>query len=254
VEYLETIQAAIRCVVEEQLDEIHTAADLWAAAIAGGGLVHVFGSGHSSLVCQDAYGRAGGLVPINWIIADDLLPLRGMRSSMIERLPGLAAVLLDFEPVRIGDALVVVSNSGRNAVPVEMAEVARNRGLRTIAITSLLHSQSFQSRAPSGKRLCEVVDVVLDNMAVAGDAAITVGQADGRVAVGPTSTVTGAAILQAIAVETAERLVEQGIRPQVFTSANIDNSESQNLTQVLGLEGLVPSLMAADVNRLSHLV
>jgi uncharacterized phosphosugar-binding protein len=135
-----------------------------------------------------------------------------------------------------------------------MGEVGRERGLRTIAITSLQHSRSFPSRAPSGKRLYEVVDVVLDNMAVAGDAAVTVGQADGRVVVGPTSTVMGAAILQAISVDTAERLAERGIRPPVFVSANVDNSAGLNVPQLLRLGDLVPSLMAADINRLSHVV
>ena len=254
IEYLESVQSALKGALEEQLDAIHAAADLWAAAIAGGGLVHLFGSGHSSLVCQDAYSRAGGLVPVNWIMGEDLLPLRGLRSSMVERLPGLAAVLLDFEPLRVGDVLVVVSNSGRNAVPVEMAEVGRERGLRTIAITSLRHSQSCSSRAPSGKRLCEVADLVLDNMAARGDAAISIGEGDDNVTMGATSTVTGCAILQAISLETAERLIRQGIRPPVFRSANLDNSEELNLKLLLSLDERVPSLMAADINRLSHVV
>ena len=214
LQYLAALQDLLRRIVEEQIDQIEAAADLWANALANGGMVHVFGSGHSSIVCQDVYGRAGGLIQVNWIVADDLLPIRGMRSSAIERLSGLAAALLDAEPVRAGDALVVVSNSGRNAVPVEMAELAVARGVRTIAVTSLQHSRAFASRAPSGKRLFEVAEIVLDNLAVAGDAAVAVGPPESAVRVGATSTVTGAALLQAVAVEATTRLAAMGIAPR----------------------------------------
>ncbi len=252
IDYLTVNRSAIDRVIATQADEIGRAADLWATTIAGGGLVHVFGSGHSSLVAQDVYGRAGGLVPVNWIVADDLLAFRGMRSSMVERVSGLASVLLSFEPIRTGDVLVVISNSGRNAVPVEMAEVGRSLGLATIAITSLQHSGSVASRAPSGRRLFEIADIVLDNLAVPGDAAISVGDGDGTVMVGATSTVVGTAILQAIAVEATERLAARGYRPAVFTSGNLDDAERRNRDRMVEREGLVPSLMASDFNRAHH--
>jgi uncharacterized phosphosugar-binding protein len=247
--YLELLQDLLRRIVDEQADKIEAAAELWAQAIANGGMVHVFGSGHSSLVCQDVYGRAGGFVQVNWIVSDDLLPLRGMRSSGIERLSGLAAVLLDAEPVRAGDALVVVSNSGRNAVPVEMAELAVARDVRTIAVTSVQHSSAFASRANSGRRLFEVAEVVLDNLGVAGDAAIRVGSPGHAVDVGATSTIMGATLLQAVSVGAATRLAAMGIPPRVFVSANVDEGDAQASEALGGLTGLVPSLMAADVNR-----
>jgi uncharacterized phosphosugar-binding protein len=249
LEYLVTLQELLRRAVEEQLDRIEAAADAWVDALAGGGMVHVFGSGHSSIVCQDVYGRAGGLVRVNWIVADDLLPIRGLRSSAIERLTGLATALLDAEPVRAGDAFVVVSNSGRNAVPVEMAELARARGARTIAVTSLQHSRAFASRAPSGKRLFEVAEIVLDNMAVAGDATIAVGPPDAAIRVGATSTAIGAALLQAVSVEATARLTARGTAPAVFLSANADGGDARAIDALRELDGLVPSLMAADVNR-----
>lgn len=253
-QYLTTVQDVISRILTEQLDRIEQAAELWTNAIAGGGMVHVFGSGHSSLVCEDVYGRAGGLVEVNWIMSDDLLPMRGMRSGQVERLPGLAAVLLDAEPVRPGDALVVVSNSGRNTVPVEMAELAVARGVHTIAVTSLAHSLAFESRAPSGRRLCEVTEVVLDNRAPVGDATILVGPPDRRASVGAISTIAGAALLQAVSVETAERLAARGMPPRIFVSANADGGDAQSYAALRGLSGLAPSLMAADVNRLREMV
>lgn len=249
-EFLDHVSLLLQSVREGQLEGIDRAAGLWVEAIATGGLVHVFGSGHSALVCMDMYGRAGGLVPINWITGEDLLPLRGLRSGAIERVPGLAAVLLDFEPIRPGDVLVVISNSGRNAVSVEMAEAGHERGLRTVGITSRAHSLSFPSRAPSGKRLCEVVDVVIDNMGAVGDASVVVGEGDDAVAVAPTSTVIGAAIVQAITAEAVERLVARGVRPSVFISANGDDGELHNRAELGRLWRRMPSLLAADIGRL----
>lgn len=250
--YLTHLQGLLSRVIDEQLPQVHAAADLWATSIAGGGMVHVFGSGHSAAVCQDVYGRAGGLLDVNWIVGDDLLPLRGMRSGAIERLSGLAAVLLDAEPIRSGDTMVVVSNSGRNAVPVEMAERARDRGLHTIAVTSVSHSRSFASRAPSGKRLFEVAEIVLDNLGTPGDAVIAVGATAGVPDVGATSTIIGAALLQAVSVETAVRLAGMGRTPRVFVSANVDEGDAKWAQTVRGYSGLVPSLLASDVNRAHH--
>jgi uncharacterized phosphosugar-binding protein len=249
-EFLDLAVVLLKRVRESQLDAIHRAAEFWVESIEGGGLVHVFGSGHSSLVCVDMYARAGGLVPINWIMGEDLLPLRGLRSGALERLPGLAAVLLDFEPIRRGDTLVIVSNSGRNTVPVEMAESGRERGLRTVGITSLNYSRHFQSRAPSGKHLSEVVDVVIDNLGAIGDAAVTIGEGSEAVAVAPTSTVIGAAIVQAITAETAERLAARGTRPPVLISANVDDSEHHNCAELVRLRQRMPSLLAGDISRL----
>lgn len=248
--FLERLSALLGELRSSQLAVIAEAAELCAAAIAGGGLIHVFGSGHSNLVCQDLFARAGGLVPVNLIVAEDLLSHRGLRCGAVERVPGLAIAILDAEPVAPGDVLIVVSNSGRNAVPVELAEGARRRGLRTVAVTSLAHSRSVTSRAPSGRRLFEVVDVVIDNLGVSGDAAVTVGSGVTSASVGATSTVAGAAALQAIAVQTAARLVELGLRPPVFVSANVEAGDAHNEAALKALGQRVPSQLAADICRI----
>ena len=247
--FLNQLASMLERLRDAQVDTIGEAARICATVIASGGLVHVFGSGHSSLVAQDGFGRAGGLIPVNLIVSEDLLSIRGLRAGPIERVSGLAASLLESEPVQAGDALIVVSNSGRNAVPVEMAEIARARGLSTIAITSLAHSSEVASRAPSGKRLYEVVDVVIDNLAARGDAGVRLAGGPQSPVVGPTSTILGAAILQAISVETAATLAASGLEPPVFISANIEGGDAHNAEALRRLKARTPSLLAADISR-----
>jgi uncharacterized phosphosugar-binding protein len=141
-------------------------------------------------------------------------------SSERERRTGYAAELLDRYPLAAGDVLVIASNSGRNAVPVEMALAARQRGLASIAITSLAHSSAFPSRHPSGRRLFEIADHVLDNGGVVGDAAL---QLEGMPrAIGPTSTLVGAFLLNALVVRAIELAVARGHVPEVYASSNAD--------------------------------
>jgi uncharacterized phosphosugar-binding protein len=154
-------------------------------------------------------------------------------STSLERLPGLARAILDDEPIAPGDVLVIASNSGGNAVITEMAHLARERGLRTIAITSLEHATSEQARETAELRLHELVDVAIDNGGGVGDAAIAIEGLATRV--GPTSTVVGAAIANAIVAEAVERLVARGIVPAVFTSANVAGGDAHN--EVLLREG-----------------
>jgi uncharacterized phosphosugar-binding protein len=250
-EFLRYLGSLLTGVEKTQARPIEQAAELWATAMAAGGLVHVFGSGHSSLPCADVYGRAGGLVPINWIVSEELLPLRGMRSAAVERLSGFAAVMLNAEPVRAGDVLVVVSNSGRNAVPVEMVEAGRARGLHTVAITSLNHARSVASRAPSRRLVCDVADIVIDTLVPAGDAGLLVGEGPEMTRVGAASTIVAAAILQAISAETAERLAIRGMHPPVFASANVDGNEERNDAELRRMRVRAPTLLAADINRLA---
>lgn len=252
VDFLSHVGTLLNLVQATESTEINHAANLWADAISTGGLVHVFGSGHSSLPCADVFGRAGGLVPINWIVSEALLPLRGLLSNTIERLSGFAAVLLDSEPVRPGDVLVVVSNSGRNAVPVEMAEGGRSRGMSVVGITSLAHERTVASRAPSRRLLSDVANVVIDTHVPAGDAGLVVaGKGSVTARVGATSTILAAAILQTITVEAAARLAARGMQPPVFMSANIDGSEDHNDVELRRMLHRPPTLLAADIHRLT---
>jgi uncharacterized phosphosugar-binding protein len=206
---------------------IDAAATLIADAMASGATVHVFGSGHSHMLAEELYYRAGGFVRVRPILFEGLM-LHGSAplSTALERLPGLATALLDEHGVAAGDVLIIASNSGSNAVVTEMARQARARGLRTVAITSLEHATSDEARLQGQPKLHELADVVIDNGGGVGDAAIAVDGLATRVA--PTSTVVGAAIANALVAEVAERLARRGIMPEVFTSSNVAGGDAVN--------------------------
>jgi uncharacterized phosphosugar-binding protein len=206
---------------------IDAAASLLADAMAAGATVHVFGSGHSHLLAEELYYRAGGFVRIRPILFEGLmLHASAPLSTALERLPGLATALLDDHGVADGDVLLIASNSGSNAVVTEMARQASERGVRTIAITSLEHATSDEARQSGGSKLHELADVVIDNGGAVGDASIAVDGLAVRVA--PTSTVVGAAIANALVAEVAERLARRGIEPEVFTSSNVAGGDAVN--------------------------
>lgn len=212
--------------VRAQLPSIGRAADLVAAGLSASRPVNIFGTGHSHMIAEEAYYRAGGLVQVRPILVTGLMLHESVRiSTHLERLPGLAAALLQEYPLDEDDVLIIVSNSGANAVAVELAQEASRRGTALIAITSLHHANSAHARSV-GKRIHEFADVVIDNAGRAGDAAVTIpGLAN---PVGPTSTITGAAILNSIVVGAAERLTRAGHPPAVYTSANLAAGDANN--------------------------
>jgi uncharacterized phosphosugar-binding protein len=219
-EYLGKALAIAQQAADTQLGAIRVAAGLIADALAGGKTFWVFGTGHSHALAEELYGRAGGLADVRAILEPGLMLHEGLqKSSLLERLPGLADVLLEINPLAAGDVLLVASNSGRNAVPVEFALGARTRGVQVIALTSLAHSNATTSRAPGGQRLFETADVVIDNCGVLGDALIQVP--DTPEPTGATSTLVGALLLQALTVEVVTRLSARGQSPNVLRSLNV---------------------------------
>lgn len=210
---LEQLQRAF----EANREAIPAAADLIVRTVQADGIVHVFGSGHSQLVALDVAGRAGGLAGVN--------PLFDPLFGRAERLEGFAPLLLAVHSFQPADVLIVISHSGRNPAPIEVALHGKAHGLPVIAVTAVAFSRSMPSRHSSGKRLFEIADVVLDTLGVPGDAAVSLGPG---IAVGPTSTVVGAALLQAVMVEAAARLLARGIQPPVFRSGNLEGADVHN--------------------------
>jgi len=221
--YLTQAARTIQSVVDTQEPAIRAAGEAVARALVEGHRLWTFGTGHSHLLAEEVYHRAGGLDGVRAVLEPSLMLHEGAgKSSTLERLPGLAAALLSQHDVGAGDVVLVASNSGRNSVPVEFAEECVARGAVVVAVTSLDHSRSVASRAPSGRRLFEVADIVVDNCGVPGDAVLDVPGVDQRV--GPTSTMTGALIVQAIVCEAVSLMVELGHAPEVLRSANSDPS------------------------------
>ncbi|UCD56930.1 MAG: SIS domain-containing protein, partial [Candidatus Hydrogenedentota bacterium] len=216
-----------------QREQIEAAADIVARSVMADGVIHIFGTGHSSLIAQEAFMRAGGLLPVNAMLDQRVLLSGGaLNSSAREKQEGLAAEILDAHDIRSRDAGVVVSNSGRNAAPVEMAFEMRQRGIPVIAITSVRHSGSVKPSHASGKKLMDLADVVLDNGAPPGDALV---ELSGLVTnMGAASTVTGAAIINSVFILAAERMLAVGAEPIALPSGNVEAADYARIQAAMG--------------------
>jgi uncharacterized phosphosugar-binding protein len=227
--YLAVVTETIERVAAGQRDGVRQAADLITAALRAEGVIHAFGTGHSEALAMEIAGRAGGLVPTNRIALRDVVLYGGEPATVLgptlERDPGVAQRLYDLVPVREQDVFVVASNSGVNGTIVEFALLVKERGHGLIGITSREHSVQVDSRHPSGRKLAEIADVVLDNGAPYGDATLPL---PGGGAVGAVSSITAALLAQQIVVEVVARLVEAGETPPVYLSANIPAGDAHN--------------------------
>ncbi|MBC7264749.1 MAG: SIS domain-containing protein [Chloroflexi bacterium] len=225
--YLAEIQSMLKDVREKQKENILKAAEIIAQSVARGGILHVFGTSHSQLLAQEIFYRAGCLAPTNAMIE----PTLGLRKASencywYERQEAYGKIILDSYHTTPGDVILIISTSGRNEVPVEVAIQAKARGLKVIALLSLLYCANVEARHSSGKKLPDVADVVLDNGAVLGDAAIELEGIPYKV--GPTSGVIGAAILQALMVQVAQMLAERGVEPPIWVSVNVPGGAEIN--------------------------
>ena len=206
---------------EKNAGAIRAAAPAIGASIAAGGVVHTFGSGHSELISREIIGRAGGLVCVTGIID----PTGGF----IENLPGYGAKLVERYDrqyqLRAGEALIVISNSGKNASPIDVALYGKHKGLTVIALTCLAMSQETPSQHPSGKRLFECADHVLDNGGVPGDAIVELAPG---IRGGPTSTVIGCSVLNWLLLAAMDWLKERGHPLPVLRSQNLPGAIEHN--------------------------
>jgi uncharacterized phosphosugar-binding protein len=217
--YLEAAGSTLAEVAATQGEALEAAARLIAGSVAGGGVLHLFGAGHSQLVTLDAFLRAGGLACVNPIVDQALAPTAGQQVSRLERQQGHAATILEGEDLRAGEVVLVVSNSGVNPVPVEVALGCRARRLQVMALTNVEQAKATAARHPSGAKLHEIADVVIDNRCPAGDAALAL---DAGQRAGPLTTVVGAAVVAALTARVAELLQERGTMAPLLVSQNLD--------------------------------
>lgn len=210
-----------------QSDNLDCAAKQFANAFLRHKKVFVTGSGHSHTMAEEFYSRAGGLAFVVPILTPELtITDHPTKSSYIERLPGYARILAELYHISDGDVVLIASNSGRNAYPVEMALSAKERGATVIAVTNVRHSSATVSRDPSGKRLMDIADIVIDNCGEIGDACLALEGMETKVF--STSSIVNAFIAQAISVQTAAYIKAAGIEPPVFASMNVDGAEKVN--------------------------
>ena len=188
-------------------------------------IIHTFGSGHSHMVGLELFIRAGGLGNVNAMLDQDVLTSNGaLRSSKLEKLEGLADILWEEYRIEKGDIIIIISNSGRNALPVEMALRAKKEGIKIIAITSLTQTKEFASRHSSGKKLFEIADIILDNKVISGDGIMKVGNDR----IGAMSSINGMFIINTVVTEAMIRAEKSGIELPVYSSQNIDSFENND--------------------------
>lgn len=228
--YLDALDPVMARVAEQASGPVQEAAALIARSVLDDGVLQTFGSGHSEALAMELAGRAGGLVPSNRIALRDVVVHGGespevLGRGILERDPGIAARLYELAAPSPADAFVIASSSGVNGSVVEMARIVKEHDHPLIAVTSLAHTNGVESRHPSGQKLVDLADVVLDNGAPYGDAVL---ELPGGGAVCAVSSITAALLAQLVTAEVVRRLLEAGVRPPVYLSANIPEGDEHN--------------------------
>jgi uncharacterized phosphosugar-binding protein len=227
--YLAKCRQLLEAIAAQQT-QLQAAADLFAATILAGRMVHLFGSGHSRIMVEEMWPRYGSypgynpMVELSLTFHNPVVGSNGQRQAMfLENVPGFAERILrnyDFDPV---DSALVISSSGCNVVPIEIAQGLQARQVRVVVLVSKQHCEATVSKHPSGKKLVDFAEVVLDTGAPAGDAMVGIDGLDTPVS--PGSTVGGCVLVNALKAEVAQRLVQSGQLPQVLTAAVLAGTE-----------------------------
>jgi len=223
--YLERCKELVERVAA-QAAVVRTAADWFAASILAGRMVHVFASGHSRIMVEEMWPRYGSfpgfnpMVELSLTFHNPVVGSNGQRQAMfLENVTGLAERILRNFDVETADSALIISSSGCNLVPIEMAEGFRRKGVKVVSIVSLRHSAATATRHAGGARLQDVSDLVLDTGAPVGDAMVSIDGLDTPVS--PGSTVGGCMLVNAIKAEVADRLTRAGQPPKVLTAAAV---------------------------------
>lgn len=225
-EYGEKVRALLNRVDETQSENITTLANKIVENIENDKIIHTFGTGHSHMIGIEIFARAGGLGNVNAILDPDTLTAFGaQRSGRMEKVSGVSDVIFDSYKIVKGDIMIVSSNSGRNAMPIEMAMRCQKEGVYVVALTNVEQSKKAISRHASGKRLFECADLVLDSCVADGDAEMNI---DG-VLVGPGSSMASMYILNCATTEAMKICNKKGIKYPVFQSQNVDGFDNDSI-------------------------
>lgn len=226
-DYFSKIKKLLTLIENEEFKQIELAAEMVSQTIQNEGIIYMFGCGHSHILTEDMYYRAGGLVPIQPILHEPLMLHEGpITSSKLEKSNDYADSFINNYNITSQDLIIVISTSGRNPVPVDVALYASKKGARTIGITSIEYSSSQESRHIAGKKLMDCVDLVIDNHAPAGDALLS--HPDMNVKFASSSTVIGSAILNSMFAEAIHMMKEQKYDPPIFMSGNLEGTAEHN--------------------------
>jgi uncharacterized phosphosugar-binding protein len=239
--YFQKLIDLISKVEKEEAENIRTAAEKISQSIQAGGIIHVFGCGHSHMLAEELFYRAGGLAVIHPILIEELMLHKGaVQSSQLEKENDYVSQFMANVDIRTKDVVIVASTSGRNPVPIDVAQYAKQKGAYVLAITSLSYKKSVTSRHKDRIFLTDASDLTIDNHILVGDALMTHKSLD--VPFGPGSTVVGAAIVNAMMVEAVNIMCENQFTPPVFKSGNVDGCEEFNENLVNRYKSRIPLL------------
>ena len=228
-EYYEKVTDHFKTLVETQAGAIKTAAQWIGDTLIHDQLIHTFGTGHSHMIGLELFVRAGGLANVNAMLDSIVMTSEGSRrSAEIERIEGIADIIWDQHKIDTNDIIIVISNSGRNAMPIEMAMRAKREGLKVIGITSMLQTKQYPSRHSSGKKLYEVADLVLNNYVPSGDGLMDIA---GNLT-GPISTLAGVMLVNLIATEGMKIAAQTDVKLPIYFSQNIDGYSNEELYEL----------------------
>ncbi len=225
--FFDGIQAVFDRIRRTQGENIDRAAELIAQAVMQDGLVHIFGTGHSNAIAEEVFGRANTLAPVSQVVDLSMAgSVNTVRSFYLERVEGVGELIFEHVRPQPQDVFLVISNSGRNAVPIDFARAAQEHGHKVIVETCLAFSLSQPSRHSSGKRLLDYADVILDNQTPYADVVVQIeGMKPG---LGSASGIAGSLLVHATLVEAAVKIKESGIEPPVFMHGNLDGGMEYN--------------------------
>lgn len=225
-EYLNQIKLLISKFENGQMEAIKNASIIVANVIKNDGIIHTLGTGHSQAIGMELFARASNIANVNAIMDEMVLLSGGARkASTIEQTNGVAEKLWNKYKIEKNDTIIIISNSGRNALPIEMAMKARKEGLKVIAITSLSQSKKYDSRHDSGKKLYQIADIVIDNCVPSGDGVLK----SNNKLIGPASSILGILAINMIATEAIKINEQRGVQTPIFQSQNIDESNNNEL-------------------------
>jgi uncharacterized phosphosugar-binding protein len=239
--YFQKLKELLSSIEKDENENLKKAAEKVAQCIQKNGIVHVFGCGHSHMLGEELFYRAGGLVPINPILIEDLMLHKGaVRSSQLEKENDFAEHFMTNVKILPHDVVIVASTSGRNPVPIDVAEFAKNKGAFVIGITSYVYTKNVTSRHKNGKYLYHTADLSIDNHIMVGDALME--HENLAVSFGSGSTVVGTAIVNGLMVEAISIMSENNFEPPIFKSGNADGAEEHNSELINKYKGRIPML------------
>lgn len=225
-EYLDTIESLLENLVREQYEALETGARMLSETLKDDGLIYLFGCGHSHMLAEEGFYRAGGLGAVYPVLQSDLMLHEGaVKSSALERKSDLANEVFLRYPMSEKDTLIVFSNSGINGLPVEMARLATQKGVKTIAVSSSAYDEAA-SRHPQGLHLSQACVHAIDTGAPHGDASYAIQGTMYKMA--PVSTIVSAFILNSLLARAAEMTIEDGVTPSIYVSGNIEGGREMN--------------------------